>query len=339
MSKVLIIAEAGVNHNGDFELAKKMVDVAFEAGADIIKFQTAIPELVMSSIAPKAEYQNKNTGNEDSQLEMSKKIHLPLDSYKELKHYCEEIVGIKFLSTPFDHVSIELLNDLGIDIFKIPSGEVTNLPYLQRIAQLGKKIIISTGMCNLSEIEFALDTLLENGAKIEDITVLHCNTDYPSPFIDVNLKAMNTIKNAFGVKVGYSDHTPGIEVPIAAVALGAEVIEKHFTLDKTMKGPDHLASLDPVELKQMIQSIRNIEIALGNGIKKASPSEEKNIVIARRSIHLNKEVKIGDIIKSGDLIMKRPGDGISPILIKEVIGKKAKNNLKLDYKITWSDIE
>ncbi len=338
MKKVLIIAEAGVNHNGDFDLAKKMIDIAFEAGADVVKFQTAVPELVMSATAPKAEYQNKNVGTTDSQLEMSKKIHLPLEAYKELKSYCEETVGIKFLSTPFDHVSIELLNDLGQDIFKIPSGEITNLPYLQRIAQLGKQIIISTGMCNLSEIEFALDSLVKNGAKLENIIVLHCNTDYPSPFEDVNLNAMNTIRDAFGVRVGYSDHTPGIEVPIAAVALGAEVIEKHFTLDKSMKGPDHLASLDPQELRDMVRCIRNIEIALGTGIKKPTKSESKNIVIARRSIHLTSLVKKGTKLTSNDLIMKRPGDGISPIMINDVLGKVVLGDFEADHKLQWSDI-
>jgi len=336
MKKVLIIAEAGVNHNGDFELAKKMVDIAFEAGADIIKFQTAIPELVMSNTAPKAEYQNNNTGIEESQLEMSKKIHLPLTAYKELKIYCEE-VGIKFLSTPFDHVSIDLLSDLGQDIFKIPSGEITNLPYLKKVANLNTKIIISTGMSNLSEIEFALDILVQNGSTLDNIIVLHCNTDYPSPYEDVNLLAMNTIKNAFGVRVGYSDHTPGIEVPIAAVALGAEVIEKHFTLDKKMAGPDHLASLNPRELREMIIAIRNIEIALGSGRKIPTPSESKNLNIARRSIHLLNSIQEGTILNEAHLIMKRPGNGISPVLINNIIGKKLKKSFPKDHMLTFDD--
>jgi N,N'-diacetyllegionaminate synthase len=336
MKKVLIIAEAGVNHNGDFELAKKMVDIAFEAGADIIKFQTAIPELVMSNTAPKAEYQNNNTGIEESQLEMSKKIHLPLTAYKELKIYCEE-VGIKFLSTPFDHVSIDLLSDLGQDIFKIPSGEITNLPYLKKVANLKSKIIISTGMSNLSEIEFALDILVQNGSTLDNIIVLHCNTDYPSPYEDVNLLAMITIKNAFGVRVGYSDHTPGIEVPIAAVALGAEVIEKHFTLDKKMAGPDHLASLNPKELREMIIAIRNIEIALGSGRKIPTPSESKNLNIARRSIHLLNSIQEGTILNEAHLIMKRPGNGISPVLINNIIGKKLKKSFPKDHMLTFDD--
>ena len=336
MKKVLIIAEAGVNHNGDLNLAKKMIDVAFEAGADIIKFQTAIPELVMSNSAPKAEYQTKNTEINESQLEMSKKIHLPLSDYKELKSYCEE-VGIKFLSTPFDHVSIDLLSDLGQDIFKIPSGEITNLPYLKKVANLKTKIIISTGMSNLSEIEFALDILVQNGSTLDNIIVLHCNTDYPSPYEDVNLLAMNTIKNAFGVRVGYSDHTPGIEVPIAAVALGAEVIEKHFTLDKKMAGPDHLASLNPKELREMIIAIRNIEIALGSGKKIPTPSESKNLNIARRSIHLLNNVQEGTILNEEHLIMKRPGNGISPVLINNIIGKKLKKSFPKDHMLTFDD--
>jgi len=336
MKKVLIIAEAGVNHNGDLNLAKKMIDVAFEAGADIIKFQTAIPELVMSSSAPKAEYQIKNTKITESQLEMSKKIHLPLSDFKELKKYCEE-VGIKFLSTAFDHISIDLLIDLGQDIFKIPSGEITNIPYLKKVATLKTKIIISTGMSNLSEIEFALDILIQNGSTLDNIIVLHCNTDYPSPYEDVNLLAMNTIKNAFGVRVGYSDHTPGIAVPIAAVALGAEVIEKHFTLSKKMNGPDHLASLNPVELREMIKAIRNIEIALGSGIKKPTPSEMKNLNIARRSIHLSSDIQEGTILNEEHLIMKRPGNGISPVLINNIIGRKLKKSLHKDHMLTFDD--
>lgn len=338
MKKVLIIAEAGVNHNGDYNLAKKMVDVAFESGADIVKFQTAIPELVMSATAPKAEYQNKTTGAADSQLEMSKKIHLPLEDYPKLMQYCEKTVGIKFLSTPFDHVSMDFLNDMGMDIFKIPSGEITNLPYLEKVAKYRKQTIISTGMATLGEIEFALSVLMKNGISREMITVLHCNTDYPSPFEDVNLNAMLTIRNAFNVKVGYSDHTPGIEVPIAAVAIGAEVIEKHFTLDKTMKGPDHLASLDPNELKSMVRSIRNIEKAMGSRMKQPTPSESRNIHIARRSIHLNKDVKDGHVLTQDDLIMKRPGDGISPIFIGSVIGKKIRVQRPADYKIEWTDL-
>jgi len=338
MGKVLIIAEAGVNHNGNFDLAKKMVDVAFKAGADIVKFQTAIPELVMSVDAPKAEYQSKNTGSSESQLEMSKKIHLPLEAYKDLKEYCETTVGIKFLSTAFDHVSLDLLNNLGISIFKIPSGEITNLPYLRKVATYGKEIILSTGMATMDEIDFALQALTKSGVKKNMISVLHCNTDYPTPFEDVNLRAMLSLREAFDVRVGYSDHSLGIEVPIAAVSLGAEIIEKHFTLDKSMEGPDHVASLDPTELKQMIKAIRNTEVALGSAEKKPTPSESKNIIIARRSIHLVTSLPEGHIISEQDVIMKRPGDGISPTMVDSVIGKKLKTNLPADHKLDWSDL-
>ncbi|HEY0740059.1 MAG TPA: N-acetylneuraminate synthase [Chryseosolibacter sp.] len=339
MKKVLIIAEAGVNHNGSFELAKKMVDLAFEAGADIVKFQTAIPELVMSAAAPKAEYQSKNTGSHESQLEMSRKIHLPLEAYKDLKHYCEAVVGIKFLSTAFDEVSLDLLNGLGMDIFKIPSGEITNLPYLEKVAKFNREVILSTGMARLGEIEFALNVLTKNGISRDRITVLHCNTDYPTPYHDVNLRAMKTIGDAFGVSVGYSDHTQGIEVSIAAVAMGAEVIEKHFTLDKSMEGPDHIASLSPQELKDVVKAIRNIEQAMGDGIKQPTPSESKNITIARRSIHLRHDVKEGAVLTEKDLIMKRPGDGISPIDMRSVAGKKVKKSLPADHKIQWTDLD
>ncbi len=277
-NKTFIIAEAGVNHNGSLELAKKMIDAAVGASADAVKFQTFKAEKVVSRYAPKAEYQKKTTTAEadESQLEMIKKLELDAAAHQTLIDYCKK-KNIRFLSTPFDLESIDLLNELGLDIFKIPSGEITNMPYLRKIGSLKKEIILSTGMANLGEIEDALDVLTGAGTKLKDITILHCNTEYPTPMQDVNLKAMQTIKYAFpGIHVGYSDHTEGIEVSIAAVAMGAAIIEKHFTLDKNMAGPDHKASLEPDELKAMVNAIRNIEKALGNGIKKPSPSELKN---------------------------------------------------------------
>lgn len=338
MKKVIIIAEAGVNHNGDLNLAYRMIDIAKEAGADYVKFQTALPELVYSANTPKAEYQIRNTGSDEPQIEMAKKIHLPLNVYKGLNDYCNEI-GIKFMSTPFDHVSIDLLQSLDMDYFKIPSGEITNLPFLRKIASIGKPIILSTGMSKLGEIENALEILTSTGISKGQITVLHCNTEYPTPMVDVNLYAMNSIANAFGVNVGYSDHTDGIEVPIAAVALGATMIEKHFTIDKNMDGPDHKASLNPSELIEMIKSIRNIEMALGSGVKSPSASEKKNINIARRSIHLVSDLPINHIITESDLIMKRPGDGISPMLIDSVLGKKLIKKLNSDEKLKWEYLQ
>lgn len=280
--KVIIIAEAGVNHNGSYELAIKMVDEAKRAGADYVKFQTAKPELVISTFAPKAEYQKETTGAAESQLEMCKAIHLPLTDYKPLKEYCDK-VGIGFMSTPFDLVSIDVLEPLDMDYYKIPSGEITNLPYLRKIASKHRPVILSTGMCEVEEVEAALQVLEQGGVKRSDIIVLHCNTEYPTPMADVNLRAMDDLRRSLGVEVGYSDHTKGIEVPIAAVALGATVIEKHFTLDKTMEGPDHKASLEPDELKAMVDAIRNIEQALGDGHKHVSPSERKNMDIAARA--------------------------------------------------------
>jgi N-acetylneuraminate synthase len=338
MNRVLIIAEAGVNHNADINIAKKLIDVAKGAGADIVKFQTAVPELVMTEQAEKAVYQIDNTGiASESQLDMAKKIHLPLDAYKELLEYSNS-VGIKFLSTPFDHVSIEYLYNLGLDIFKIPSGEITNLPYLQRIGNMKTNVILSTGMSTLDEIGAALDVLIAEGTSRENITVLHCNTDYPTKMTDVNLRAMLTIGETYGVKIGYSDHTLGIEVPIAAVAMGATLIEKHFTLDRSMDGPDHLASLEPGELKEMVNSIRNIEKALGRAEKMPTESESKNIVIARRSIHLMNELPIGHSITEKDLIMKRPGDGISPMNIKNVLNMKLNKNVLKDHKLSPDDL-
>lgn len=338
MNKVLIIAEAGVNHNADINIAKKLIEVAKDSGADIVKFQTAVPELVMTEQAEKAIYQINNTGiTSESQLDMAKKIHLPLEAYRELLDYSNN-VGIKFLSTPFDHVSIDFLNKLGLDIFKIPSGEITNLPYLKMIGKMKTKVILSTGMSTLEEIGVALDVLIGEGTLIENITVLHCNTDYPTRMTDVNLYAMLTIGEKFGVKVGYSDHTLGIEVPIAAVAIGAVVIEKHFTLDRSMDGPDHLASLEPAELKQMVSSIRNIEKAMGNADKIPTESETKNKIIARRSIHILNSLPEGHLITEKELIMKRPGDGISPMNIKDVLNKKLNKNVMKDHKLSFDDL-
>jgi N,N'-diacetyllegionaminate synthase len=338
MNKVLIIAEAGVNHNADINIAKKLIDVAKEAGADIVKFQTAVPELVMTDQAEKAVYQIANTGIvSESQLDMAKKIHLPLEAYKELLDYSNS-VGIKFLSTPFDHVSIDYLYNLGLDIFKIPSGEITNLPYLQRIGSMKTNVILSTGMSTLDEIGSALDVLLAEGTLKENITVLHCNTDYPTKMADVNLRAMMTIGETFGVKIGYSDHTLGIEVPVAAVAMGATVVEKHFTLDRSMDGPDHLASLEPGELKEMVNSIRNIEKAMGTSEKLPTESEKKNIVIARRSIHIINGLRKDHVITEKDLIMKRPGDGISPMHIKDVLNKKLNKDVTKDHKLSIDDL-
>ncbi|MCF8296140.1 MAG: N-acetylneuraminate synthase [Melioribacteraceae bacterium] len=329
MSKTFIIAEAGVNHNGSIELALKLIDAAKKAGADAVKFQSFKADKLVSTKADKAEYQKQTTDASESQYEMIKKLELSVDDHKKLINYCNKI-NIQFLSSPFDLESIDLLIELGLGIFKIPSGEITNLPYLKKIGKLNKNIILSTGMADLGEIEDALDVLCEGGTDLKNITVLHCNTEYPTSFEDVNLKAMLTIKNAFNVKVGYSDHTNGIEVPIAAVALGAEVIEKHFTLDKNMEGPDHKASLEPSELKQMVTAIRNIEKALGNYIKKPSLSELKNKPIARKSLIALNDIKQGEIFTEKNVGIKRPGNGISPMRWNEVIGKTARREFGLD---------
>lgn len=320
--RVIIIAEAGVNHNGNYDLAVKMVHEAKAAGADYVKFQTAVPELVISSIAPKAEYQKEATGTEESQLEMCRAIHLPLSSYASLKKVCDD-VGIGFMSTPFDLVSIDTLESLDMDYYKIPSGEVTNLPYLRKIASKGRRVIMSTGMCEMDEIAAALDVLTSGGLHLDDITLLHCNTQYPTPFADVNLMAMNEIGSYFGVKVGYSDHTTGIEVPIAAVALGARVIEKHFTLDRNLPGPDHKASLETAELARMVSAIRNVELALGSGHKHVTASEEPNKVVARKSIVAATDIKSGDVLTERNITVKRPGNGISPMLWDKVLGTRA----------------
>lgn len=326
---VIIIAEAGVNHNGSLELAKKLVDEAKKAGADYVKFQTSTPEKVISVYAEQAEYQKNNTGTQESQLDMVRKIMLSLEEFRPLKEYCDK-VGIKFMSTPFDLDAIDYLSSFDMDYMKVPSGEITNLPYLRKIAKLNMPVILSTGMSRIGEVEDAINILIDGGMKREDIILLHCNTEYPTPYEDVNLKAMLTLRDTFGVRVGYSDHTKGIEIPIAAVAMGAEVIEKHFTLDHNLPGPDHVASLEPKELKAMVDSIRNIEIAIGSGLKVVSASEEKNIKIARKSIIAARDIKMGEIFTEENLTVKRPGDGVSPMLWDSVIGTKAKRDFVYD---------
>ena len=329
MNKVFIIAEAGVNHNGSLELAKKLIDVAVVSGADAVKFQTFKAENLVSKNAQKADYQKQTTNNEESQFDMIKKLELDVQTHRILMDYCKE-KNIMFLSTPFDHDSIDLLNDLGLEIFKIPSGEITNLPYLRHIGKLNKKVILSTGMADIGEIEDAMDILINAGTKKENITVLHANTMYPTPMEDVNLKAMVTIGKTFDVAFGYSDHTLGIEVDIAAVAMGACCIEKHFTLDKTMEGPDHKASLEPDELKAMVKAIRNIELALGSSIKKPSKSEMPNMQIARKSIVAKIEIKKGDKLSEENITIKRPGNGINPMRWDEIVGTIAAKDYKED---------
>ena len=320
--RTIIIAEAGVNHNGSMERAREMVAAAKEAGADYVKFQTAVPELVISTYAPKAEYQKDTDGTGRSQLEMCKAIHLPLDAYAELKALCEE-TGIGFMSTPFDLVSIDLLAELGQDYMKVPSGEITNLPYLERIAYHGIPVIISTGMATTEEARRAIDILTSGPLTTDDITVLHCNTQYPTPMRDVNLRAMLTLRDALGVKTGYSDHTTGIEVPVAATALGAAVVEKHFTLSRELPGPDHKASLEPQELKQLVRAIRNIELALGSSDKHVTDSERGNMAVARKSIVALRDIKEGEILTEENITTKRPGNGISPMRWHEILGTRA----------------
>jgi len=324
-----IIAEAGVNHNGSLDLAKKLIDVAVEAGADAVKFQTFKAEKLVSKKAQKAEYQKQTTDAAESQYDMIKKLELDEPAHRELIRYCGE-KKIRFLSTPFDHESIELLDALGMEIFKIPSGEITNLPYLRHIGGLGKEVILSTGMADLGEIEDALDLLVSSGTPKEKITILHATTEYPCPMDEVNLRAMGTIASAFGIRTGYSDHTRGIEVPIAAVAMGASVIEKHFTLDRTMEGPDHKASLEPDELCAMVAAIRNIEKALGEGIKKPSPSEAKNMAVARKSIVAARPIRAGEAFTSENIAIKRPGTGISPMRYDEIVGERAARDYEED---------
>lgn len=326
MSKTLIIAEAGVNHNGSLEIAKQLVRTAKECGADIVKFQTAKLDSLVSKHAEMADYQKKNTGKEESQKEMLRKLLLSYEDFLALADYCKE-VGIQFLSTPFDIESIHFLNPMQ-DIWKVPSGEITNYPYLVEIAKTGKKVIISTGMAEMDEIEAAVTVLRENGTK--DLTILHCTTEYPAPLDDVNLRVMQTLKEKFGCPVGYSDHTKGIAVSLAASALGAEVIEKHFTLDRNMEGPDHKASLEPDELKALVDGVRDIERALGTGEKKPSDIELKNRLVARKSIVARTDIKAGDVFTEENLTTKRPGSGLSPMLWNSVIGTKAKRDFTED---------
>lgn len=321
-----IIAEAGVNHNGSFELACKLVDAAKEAGVNCIKFQTFKSNNLVSHVAEKAEYQRGTTGD-GSQVDMLKDLELSYAEFINLKNYCDK-VGITFLSTPFDFDSIDFLNSIKMPFWKIPSGEITNLPYLLAIAKTGKPVLMSTGMSEMAEIGKAINVLRENGTN--EIKLLHCNTEYPTPFEDVNLKAMQTMRDKFGLEVGYSDHTKGIEVPVAAVALGATIIEKHFTLDRNMKGPDHKASLEPIELATMVQSIRHIESALGSGDKSPSPSEKKNIVVARKSIVAKKMIKAGEELTEDNITVKRPGSGISPMKWFDVIGTIAIRDFQED---------
>lgn len=327
MGRALVIAEAGVNHNGDINLAYKLVDAAKAAGADIVKFQTGKAELVVSRFAAKAEYQKRTTGAQGSQLEMCRKISLEYEDFIHLNEYCNK-VGIEFLSTPFEIESVHFLQGLGCRMWKVPSGEITNYPYLIEVAKTGKPVIMSTGMSTLNEVQAAIELLRKNGSG--EILLLHCTTEYPTPYSDVNLRAMDTIREKFHVKVGYSDHTLGIEVPIAAVARGAVVIEKHFTLDRNMEGPDHKASLEPDELKRMIDAIRHIEAAMGDGKKTPASSEIKNIAIARKSIVAKRDIRKGEMLTEENITTKRPGSGISPMRWTEILGTKAVRDFKED---------
>lgn len=335
MNKVIIIAEAGVNHNGSVQLACQLIDAAKEAGADYVKFQTFIPGLLVSKEAKQAEYQQKNSG-EASQHDMLKELALTYDQFQLLFDYCKER-NIGFLSTGFDEKSVKFIDSLGVDYHKVPSGEITNFPYLKFIGSLKKKVILSTGMSTMQEVKEAFDILTDAGTKPGDIVVLQCTTEYPAPFDEVNLLAMRTMAETLKVQTGFSDHTQGIEIPVAAVALGATVIEKHFTLDREMPGPDHRASLEPGELASMVRAIRNVEVSLGDGVKRPAPSEVKNIKAARRSIHTAKALSSGHIIMEEDLVMKRPGHGISPMLVKEITGKRLTKDLPEDWMLNESD--
>lgn len=324
---VFIIAEAGDNHNGSFELALKLVDVAKDAGADCVKFQTFVAEEVISKYAPKAEYQKETTNAEESQFDMVKKLELSFEQFRQIKAYCDK-KGIRFLSTPFDLPSIRFLDTMDMPFWKIPSGEITNMPYLLEIARTQKQVVLSTGMCEMEEIQAAINVLKANGTP--KITLLHCNTEYPTPYEDVNLRAMQTMREHFDLDIGYSDHTQGIEVPIAAAAMGAVIVEKHFTLDKNMEGPDHKASLEPNELTAMVAGIRHIERALGSSTKTATPSEKKNIEIARKSIVARRTIQKGEELTQENLTVKRPGSGISPMRWFEALGTKAVRDFHAD---------
>ncbi|MDY0101448.1 MAG: N-acetylneuraminate synthase [Lentimicrobium sp.] len=335
MKKVIIIAEAGVNHNGDLKLAERLIEEASKAGADYVKFQTFKALNLVTSKAQKANYQKADKASKpgESQLDMLQKLELDRDAHLHLIRHCK-LHNIRFLSTGFDLESLNMLSDFGLELFKVPSGEITNLPLLMKIAGFGKPVLLSTGMANLKEIGEALDVITSNGILLTDVTVLHCTTEYPAPMDEVNLKAMFTIRDSFGVQIGYSDHTQGIEIPIAAVALGARVIEKHFTLDRSLPGPDHKASIEPDELAEMVKSIRNVELALGNGIKEPAKSELKNRIAARKSIHLASDLMAGHTITLDDLAMKRPGDGISPMQLGQIVGKTLKQDLPENTQLT-----
>lgn len=337
MSRVIIIAEAGVNHNGDIEIAKKLIDVAAEAGVDFVKFQTFRADGVASKSASKADYQKQTTSAQESQLQMLQKLELSHEDHLHLIEHCKQ-QSVAFLSTPFDLESITLLKELGIRLGKIPSGEITNLPYLLKMAESFDELIMSTGMADLSEIKEALDLICSTGFSKEKLTILHCTTEYPTPFQEVNLKAMAAIGEQFGVRFGYSDHTVGIEVPVAAAALGATVIEKHFTLDRNMEGPDHKASLEPHELISMTRSIRNIELALGDGYKTPSPSEMRNKVVARKSIVAARNLEAGHVLTGDDLTSKRPGNGISPMQLPSVVGKKLVKAMQADELLSFEHL-
>ena len=328
---VKIIAEAGVNHNGSLELAKKMALCAKEAGADVVKYQTAVPKLVVSVFAEKADYQKRETGSAESQLEMVRRIHFGFEEHRELKAYCEAI-GIEYLSTAFDLKSVDFLASLDLPVWKIPSGEITNLPYLEKVAALGKPVLLSTGMSEPEEIAAAMDVLRRGGAG--EVTLLHCNTEYPTPDADANVRAMTGLAKRFGCPVGFSDHTSGWEADVAAVALGAVVIEKHFTLDKTMEGPDHKASLDPEELAAMVRAVRRTEALLGSEEKHVTDSERKNRPIARKSIVAARPIAEGEVYTEENLTVKRPGDGLSPMLWHEVLGKRAPRDFSRDEAVT-----
>ncbi|KEI12875.1 hypothetical protein Z959_00600 [Clostridium novyi B str. ATCC 27606] len=331
-----IIAEAGVNHNGSIVLAKKLVDKAVEAGVDAVKFQTFKSEKLVTGYASMAKYQKDNIGIEDSQFNMLKKLELSYEEFTELKRYCDE-KNIIFMSTPFDFESAKFLNSIDVEVFKISSGDLTNIPLLEYIAEFNKPMILSSGMATLGEVEDAIMAI--RSKELEDIAVLHCTSNYPAKISSVNLKAMNTIKSAFNVTGGYSDHTKGISIPIAAVALGAEIIEKHFTLDKEMEGPDHKASLDPKELKEMVKEIRNVELSLGNGIKTFTENEIDTMKVARKSIVAKNFIKKGEVITKDDLDYKRPGDGLSPKHYKYIVGKKASKDISIDTQVTLDLIE
>ena len=335
--RTIIIAEAGVNHNGDFDMACRMIDAAAAAGADYVKFQTAVPELVIAANAPKAEYQKETTGSDERQLEMCRAIHLPLSAYAKLNMMCRER-RIGFVSTPFDHVSIDCLEPLRMDFWKIPSGEITNLPYLRKIGALGQPVVMSTGMATAAEVDAALKVLRKAGTPLSRIALLHCTTQYPAPDSSVNLRAMHTLAATGCAAVGYSDHTVGITASVAAVACGARIIEKHFTLDRNLPGPDHKASIEPAELAEMVAQIRRVELMLGDGCKTAAEAEIPNIAIARKSIVAAMPIAQGETFTSSNIIAKRPGTGISPMLWDSLSGRKATRAYSADELIDPSEL-